>query len=120
MTLDQVEARHRNLAKLEGKIQTMRQVFEEMASLMGVQDEAIDRLELQIEQTQDVTSSAEITATKAKKYEKRARKASYLNILKVLIEITNFTEAMVAAHHGARVRHIHRCCHCNKKVYLMH
>ncbi|XP_059482177.1 syntaxin-1A-like isoform X2 [Neocloeon triangulifer] len=84
--LADVEARHKEIMKLEKNIMELRDLFIEMASLVATQGDMIDRIETHVLSAGEAVSEAAKQTKKAVVYRSKARKKKII-IIAVLIVI---------------------------------
>merc|ERR1711884_695581 len=77
-TLADIEARHKDILKLEQSIKELHDMFMDMAMLVESQGEMIDRIEFNIQQSVDFITSANADTKKALKYQSKARRRKIL------------------------------------------
>ncbi|CAF0788090.1 unnamed protein product [Brachionus calyciflorus] len=75
-TLADIEARHKDILKLEQSIKELHDMFMDMAMLVESQGEMIDRIEFNIQQSVDYILAANQDTKKAVKYQREARRVS--------------------------------------------
>ncbi|KER34324.1 hypothetical protein T265_00165 [Opisthorchis viverrini] len=71
-----IEARHEDILKLEKSIRELHELFIDLAALVDSQSELLDRIEYNVDATQDHITGAVIATKKAKEYQKKSRKFS--------------------------------------------
>ncbi|OON18048.1 SNARE domain protein, partial [Opisthorchis viverrini] len=74
-----IEARHEDILKLEKSIRELHELFIDLAALVDSQSELLDRIEYNVDATQDHITGAVIATKKAKEYQKKSRKVTYLS-----------------------------------------
>ncbi|CAH8564855.1 unnamed protein product [Schistosoma margrebowiei] len=72
--LADIEARHEDIMKLEKSIRELHDLFIDMASLIETQGELVDRIDVNVKQTQDYVAEARQETKKAVVYKKKSRK----------------------------------------------
>ncbi|XP_039268061.1 syntaxin-1A-like isoform X2 [Styela clava] len=72
--LNDIEARHNDIIKLENSIKELHDMFMDMAMLVEQQGEMIDRIEYNVEHSVDYVERAVSDTKKAVKYQSRARR----------------------------------------------
>merc|ERR1711962_631611 len=77
-SLADIEARHRDIIKLENSIRELHDMFMDMAMLVESQGEMIDRIEYNVEQSVDYVETAKMDTKKAVKYQSKARRKQVL------------------------------------------
>ncbi|CAH8545606.1 unnamed protein product [Heterobilharzia americana] len=78
--LADIEARHEDIMKLEKSIRELHDLFVDMAALVETQGELIDRIDVNVKQTQDYVAEARQETKKAVVYKKKSRKKKYIII----------------------------------------
>lgn len=73
-TLNEIEARHQDILKLEQSIRELRDMFQDLATLVDSQGETIDRIESNVLQTVDYVETAKTDFQRAVTYQKKSRK----------------------------------------------
>ncbi|XP_076333534.1 syntaxin-like [Tachypleus tridentatus] len=73
-TLEDIEARHADIVKLEKSIRELHDMFMDMAMLVESQGEMIDRIEYNVQQSVDYIDAAKRDTKKAVKYQSKARR----------------------------------------------
>lgn len=68
--LSEIESRHRELLRLEGRLRDVHELFLQMAVLLEEQADTLDVIQLNVEQTQDYTGQAAAQVRKAVQYKK--------------------------------------------------
>jgi len=79
-TLADIEARHKDILKLEQSIKELHDMFMDMAMLVESQGEMIDRIEFNIQQSIDFITSANADTKKAIKFQQEARRKKLMMI----------------------------------------
>ncbi|TGZ74968.1 hypothetical protein CRM22_000647 [Opisthorchis felineus] len=69
-----IEARHEDILKLEKSIRELHELFIDLAALVDSQSELLDRIEYNVDATQDHITGAVVATKKAKEYQKKSRK----------------------------------------------
>ncbi|CAH8855659.1 unnamed protein product [Trichobilharzia szidati] len=72
--LADIQARHMDIINLEKSIRELHELFLDMASLVETQGELIDRIDVNVKQTQDYVAEARQETKKAVVYKKKSRK----------------------------------------------
>nr|CAH8855627.1 unnamed protein product [Trichobilharzia regenti] len=72
--LADIQARHMDIINLEKSIRELHELFLDMASLVETQGELIDRIDINVKQTQDYVAEARQETKKAVVYKKKSRK----------------------------------------------
>uniref|UniRef100_A0AAR5P7G8 t-SNARE coiled-coil homology domain-containing protein n=1 Tax=Dendroctonus ponderosae TaxID=77166 RepID=A0AAR5P7G8_DENPD len=75
-TLADIEARHADIIKLENSIRELHDMFMDMAMLVENQGELVDRIEYQVETTQNHVAEGHQQLKTAQEYQSKARKVS--------------------------------------------
>ncbi|CAH8545581.1 unnamed protein product [Heterobilharzia americana] len=78
--LADIEARHEDIMKLEKSIRELHDLFVDMAALVETQGELIDRIDVNVKQTQDYVAEARQETKKAVVYKKKSRKKMFILI----------------------------------------
>ncbi|XP_013791609.1 syntaxin-like [Limulus polyphemus] len=86
-TLEDIEARHNDIIKLESSIRELRDMFLDMAMLIENQGEMVNRIEYQVQNTKDFIESVKQDTKKALVYQSKARKKKIIIIILVLVVI---------------------------------
>ncbi|KAL7063138.1 hypothetical protein AAHC03_01517 [Spirometra sp. Aus1] len=73
-TLNEIEARHQDILRLEQSIRELRDMFQDLATLVDSQGETIDRIESNVLQTVDYVETAKTDFHHAVTYQKKSRK----------------------------------------------
>ncbi|XP_076364671.1 syntaxin-1A-like isoform X7 [Tachypleus tridentatus] len=73
-TLEDIEARHADIIKLERSIKELHDMFMDMAMLVESQGEMIDRIEYNVQQSVDYIDAAKRDTKKAVKYQSKSRR----------------------------------------------
>ncbi|XP_022252333.1 syntaxin-like [Limulus polyphemus] len=73
-TLEDIEARHADIIKLEKSIKELHDMFMDMAMLVESQGEMIDRIEYNVQQSVDYIDAAKRDTKKAVKYQSKSRR----------------------------------------------
>ncbi|XP_022245585.1 syntaxin-like isoform X3 [Limulus polyphemus] len=73
-TIEDIEARHADIIKLEKSIRELHDMFMDMAMLVESQGEMIDRIEYNVQQSVDYIDAAKRDTKKAVKYQSKARR----------------------------------------------
>ncbi|GAA49351.1 syntaxin 1A [Clonorchis sinensis] len=73
-----IEARHEDILKLEKSIRELHELFIDLAALVDSQSELLDRIEYNVDATQDHITGAVVATKKAKEYQKKSRKLLHL------------------------------------------
>jgi len=79
-SLADIEARHRDIIKLENSIRELHDMFMDMAMLVESQGEMIDRIEFNVEKSVDYVDTAVADTKKALKYQSKARRKKLIII----------------------------------------
>jgi syntaxin 1A len=77
-SLADIEARHRDIIKLENSIRELHDMFVDMAMLVESQGEMIDRIEFNVEKSVDYVDTAVADTKKALEYQSKARRKKIL------------------------------------------
>jgi len=86
-TLADIEARHKDILKLEQSIKELHDMFMDMAMLVESQGEMIDRIEFNIQQSVDFITTANADTKKAIKFQQEARRKKLIMIFCVTVII---------------------------------
>ncbi|KAK4470152.1 hypothetical protein MN116_005734 [Schistosoma mekongi] len=78
--LADIEARHEDIMKLEKSIRELHDLFVDMAALVETQGELVDRIDVNVKQTQDYVAEARQETKKAVVYKKKSRKKKFIII----------------------------------------
>ncbi|CAH8605745.1 unnamed protein product [Schistosoma rodhaini] len=78
--LADIEARHEDIMKLEKSIRELHGLFTDMAALIETQGELVDRIDVNVKQTQDYVAEARQETKKAVVYKKKSRKKKFIII----------------------------------------
>ncbi|TNN15092.1 Syntaxin isoform 2 [Schistosoma japonicum] len=78
--LADIEARHEDIMKLEKSIRELHDLFVDMAALVETQGELVDRIDINVKQTQDYVAEARQETKKAVIYKKKSRKKKFIII----------------------------------------
>ncbi|KAM5264002.1 syntaxin-11 [Ctenodactylus gundi] len=70
--LSELESRHRELLRLEGRLRDVHELFLQMAVLVEQQEDALDVIELSVRRTLDYTGEAKAQVRKAVQYQRRS------------------------------------------------
>ncbi|KAG5450437.1 Syntaxin-1A [Clonorchis sinensis] len=73
-----IEARHEDILKLEKSIRELHELFIDLAALVDSQSELLDRIEYNVDATQDHITGAVVATKKAKEYQKKSRKTKII------------------------------------------
>lgn len=95
-SLADIEARHRDIIKLENSIRELHDMFMDMAMLVESQGEMIDRIEFNVEKSVDYVDTAVADTKKALKYQSKARRKKLL-IIAIGVVILIFIIIIIAA-----------------------
>ncbi|CAG0902216.1 unnamed protein product [Darwinula stevensoni] len=76
-TLADIEARHADILKLEAAIKELHDMFLDMAMLVEIQGEMVDRIEWHVSQAADYVGVAEAFIKKAVKYQNKKRQSQH-------------------------------------------
>ncbi|XP_071946415.1 syntaxin-like isoform X2 [Antedon mediterranea] len=76
-TLQDIEARHNDIIKLEKSITELHDMFMDMATLLETQGEMIDQIEFNVEQSVNFVETAKIETKKATIYQSKARRKKF-------------------------------------------
>ncbi|XP_076369436.1 syntaxin-1A-like isoform X2 [Tachypleus tridentatus] len=96
-TLEDIEARHADIIKLEKSIKELHDMFMDMAMLVESQGDLVDRIEYQVQQSGDHVEGARTQLVQAQEYQRRARRKKIILfvigiiLLTILILIIVFT-----------------------------
>lgn len=80
-SLADIEARHRDIIKLENSIRELHDMFVDMAMLVESQGEMIDRIEFNVEKSVEYVDTAVADTKKALEYQSKARRKKIFIIL---------------------------------------
>ncbi|RNA22046.1 syntaxin-1A isoform X2, partial [Brachionus plicatilis] len=80
-TLADIEARHKDILKLEQSIKELHDMFMDMAMLVESQGEMIDRIEFNIQQSVDFILTANQDTKKAVKFQREARRKKIIMLI---------------------------------------
>nr|AAI17540.1 Stx11 protein [Mus musculus]AAI18517.1 Syntaxin 11 [Mus musculus]BAE42205.1 unnamed protein product [Mus musculus]BAE42595.1 unnamed protein product [Mus musculus] len=69
--LNEIESRHRELLRLEGRIRDVHELFLQMAVLVEKQEDTLNVIELNVQKTLDYTGEAKAQVRKAVQYKKK-------------------------------------------------
>ncbi|CAF0781540.1 unnamed protein product [Didymodactylos carnosus] len=94
-SLADIEARHRDIIKLENSIKELHDMFIDMANLVQTQGEMIDRIEYNVIQSENFVKIASTDTRKAVKYQSAARRKKCC-LLCVAITVSLILLAIVA------------------------
>jgi len=86
-TLADIEARHKDILKLEESIKELHDMFMDMAMLVEAQGEMIDRIEFNVQKSVDFITAAKQDTKKAVKYQAAARRKKIIIIIIIIIVI---------------------------------
>ncbi|KAM3185133.1 hypothetical protein ACTXT7_007008 [Hymenolepis weldensis] len=75
-TLDEIEARHQDIIRLEQSIKELHDMFQDISALVDAQQETIDKIEYNVDNAQDYIETAKTDVEKAVVYQKKSRKVS--------------------------------------------
>jgi len=89
-SLADIEARHRDIIKLENSIRELHDMFMDMAMLVESQGEMIDRIEYNISQAVDYVETARENTKKAFVYQSKARRKKLIIIAVVGVVVIIF------------------------------
>jgi len=95
-SLADIEARHRDIIKLENSIRELHDMFMDMAMLVESQGEMIDRIEFNVEKSVDYVDTAVADTKKALKYQSKARRKKMI-VLAVVGVVIIIIIAIIAA-----------------------
>ncbi|XP_019756584.1 syntaxin isoform X3 [Dendroctonus ponderosae] len=84
-TLADIEARHADIIKLENSIRELHDMFMDMAMLVENQGELVDRIEYQVETTQNHVAEGHQQLKTAQEYQSKARKKKIFIIICLII-----------------------------------
>jgi syntaxin 1A len=84
-SLADIEARHRDIIKLEDSIRELHDMFVDMAMLVESQGEMIDRIEFNVEKSVDYVDTAVADTKKALEYQSKARRKKIMILICVSI-----------------------------------
>merc|ERR1719282_402853 len=84
-SLADIEARHRDIIKLENSIRELHDMFMDMAMLVESQGEMIDRIEFNVEKSVDYVDTAVADTKKALEYQSKARRKKLMMIACVTV-----------------------------------
>jgi len=83
--LDDIQARHQDILKLENSIKELASMFIEIATLVESQGELIQNIEKNISQTTDYVQTAKVETEKAVVYQSKARRKKIILIIVVIL-----------------------------------
>jgi len=86
-SLADIEARHRDIIKLENSIRELHDMFMDMAMLVESQGEMIDRIEFNVEKSVDYVDTAVADTKKALEYQSKARRKKLMIIACVTVMV---------------------------------
>ncbi|XP_067128029.1 syntaxin-like [Centruroides vittatus] len=86
-TLDDINARHADIMKLERNIKELHEMFMDMAMIIENQGEIIDRIEFNVQNTVEYTEKAKNEIVQALELQKKSRKLKIIIIVVVLVII---------------------------------
>jgi len=86
-SLADIEARHRDIIKLENSIRELHDMFVDMAMLVESQGEMIDRIEFNVEKSVDYVDTAVADTKKALEYQSKARRKKLMIIACVTVMV---------------------------------
>jgi len=86
-SLADIEARHRDIIKLENSIRELHDMFVDMAVLVESQGEMIDRIEFNVEKSVDYVDTAVADTKKALEYQSKARRKKLIMIACVTVMV---------------------------------
>jgi len=75
-TLAEIEARHKDILKLEKSIQELHEMFMDMAMIVETQGDMVDNIERAVSLIKDSVESSKVETTKAVEFKKSARRVS--------------------------------------------
>ncbi|KAM7540241.1 hypothetical protein Aperf_G00000024878 [Anoplocephala perfoliata] len=98
-TLDEIEARHQDIIKLEQSIKELHDMFQDVSTLVESQQETIDKIEYNVDNAQDYVETAKKDVEKAVVYQKKSRKKKIIIgiVITVIILIVVITLAATLA-----------------------
>lgn len=85
--VEDIQDKHRDILKLERSVQTIHQMFVDMALLVQMQGEMLDNIELNVMQAEDYVRKANVQLKAAKKSHQRSKKFKCCAIIILLILI---------------------------------
>ncbi|XP_022235381.1 syntaxin-1A-like, partial [Limulus polyphemus] len=87
-TLEDIEARHADIIKLEKSIKELHDMFMDMAMLVESQGDLVDRIEYQVQQSGDHVEGARTQLIEAQEYQRRARRKKIILFVIGIILLT--------------------------------
>ncbi|XP_078524134.1 syntaxin-2 isoform X2 [Lissotriton helveticus] len=85
--LNEIEARHQDIMKLESSIRELHDMFVDMAMLVETQGEMINNIEKNVSSAEVYVERAKEETKKAVKYQSKARRKKWIIILLVLVAL---------------------------------
>ncbi|KAJ1094241.1 hypothetical protein NDU88_007319 [Pleurodeles waltl] len=85
--LNEIEARHQDIMKLESSIRELHDMFVDMAMLVETQGEMINNIEKNVSSAEVYVERAKEETKKAVKYQSKARRKKWMIILLVLVAL---------------------------------
>jgi syntaxin 1A len=86
-SLADIEARHRDIIKLENSIRELHDMFMDMAMLVESQGEMIDRIEFNVEKSVEYVDTAVADTKKALEYQSKARRKKLMMLACVTVMV---------------------------------
>lgn len=86
-SLADIEARHRDIIKLENSIRELHDMFVDMAMLVESQGEMIDRIEFNVEKSVEYVDTAVADTKKALEYQSKARRKKLMMLACVTVMV---------------------------------
>nr|XP_023653189.1 syntaxin-3-like isoform X2 [Paramormyrops kingsleyae] len=77
--LSEIEARHKDIVKLESSIRELHEMFVDIAMLVENQGEIVDNIEVHVSKAVDHIAVAKIETKKAVRYQKKSRKGGMID-----------------------------------------
>jgi len=100
-SLADIEARHRDIIKLENSIRELHDMFVDMAMLVESQGEMIDRIEFNVEKSVDYVDTAVADTKKALKYQSKARRKKMIVLAVVGVVVIIIIGIIIASVAGS-------------------
>ncbi|KAM7540242.1 hypothetical protein Aperf_G00000024878 [Anoplocephala perfoliata] len=95
-TLDEIEARHQDIIKLEQSIKELHDMFQDVSTLVESQQETIDKIEYNVDNAQDYVETAKKDVEKAVVYQKKSRKKKIIIGIVITVIILIVVISLVA------------------------
>ncbi|KAJ7309722.1 hypothetical protein JRQ81_007784 [Phrynocephalus forsythii] len=83
--LNEIEARHKDIIKLESSIQELHEMFMDMAMMVEVQGEMVDSIENNVLKASEYIEQAKEETKKAVKYQSKARRKKWIILLVAVV-----------------------------------